>query len=262
MRSSSYSNKGRGQSLGRFGGNRGKGFFSTRGRGVHQQFSSYSGPSVSSDMDKRPTCQICGKIGHLALKCQHRFDNNFQHEELHAALAAIHITNVTQSFGQEWHPDSGATAHVTNSTQRLHHSQPYHGSDSVLVGDGNFLPITHVGSTNIPSTSGTLPLKDVLVCPDIAKSLLSVSKLTSDYPCSFEFDCDGVRVKDKHTKQLLTMGRNLNGMYLLEDPKLHVHYSTRQISASDEVWHRRIGHPQAKVLQLLATNKAISIQEY
>uniref|UniRef100_A0A0D3AGV7 Retrovirus-related Pol polyprotein from transposon TNT 1-94-like beta-barrel domain-containing protein n=1 Tax=Brassica oleracea var. oleracea TaxID=109376 RepID=A0A0D3AGV7_BRAOL len=66
-----------------------------------------------------------------------------------------------------------------------------------MIGDGNFLPITHVGSTDIASTSGTsLPLNDVLVCPGITKSLLSVSKLTHDHPCSFEFDNDRVFVKE------------------------------------------------------------------
>ncbi|KFK27477.1 hypothetical protein AALP_AA8G388700 [Arabis alpina] len=54
--------------------------------------------------------------------------------------------------------------------------------------------------------TGNLSLNDVLVCPDIVKSLLSVSKLTSDYPISLEFDCDGVAVKDKLTKKVLTQG--------------------------------------------------------
>lgn len=69
-----------------------------------------------------------------------------------------------------------------------------------MVGKGEFLPITHTGPANIASSSGKLPLKDVLVCPNIAKSLLSVSKFTKDYPCGFDFDCDNVRVYDKGTK--------------------------------------------------------------
>lgn len=176
-------------------------------------------------------------------------------------MTAMHITEISEGSGSKWYPDSRATAHVTNTTQRLSHSQPYHGSDTVLVGDGNFLPITHVGAASFPSISGNLPLKDVLVCPAIAKSLLSVSKLTTDYPCSFKFDCNGVRIKDKHTKKLLTMGRNREGLYMLEDPKFEVHYSTRQLTTSDEVWHMRLGHPNAKILQLLSQNKSIIINK-
>ncbi|XP_010496670.1 PREDICTED: uncharacterized protein LOC104773723 [Camelina sativa] len=104
-----------------------------------------------------------------------RFNNSYQADDIPAALTAMRITDVTDQHGHEWLPDSGSSVHVTPSTQALHHSQPYTGSDSVMVGDGTFLPITHTGSASIASTSGNLPLKDVLVCPNIARSLLSVS---------------------------------------------------------------------------------------
>lgn len=133
-------------------------------------------------------------------------------------MAAMRITDVSEQSGQKWYPDTGASAHITSSHHNLQISQPYSGSDSVMIGDGNFLPITHTGSTNLPSTSSNLPLKDVLVCPNIAKSLLSVSKLTKNYPCSFEFDCDGVRVNDKKIKKLLVLGSTHDGIYLLEEP--------------------------------------------
>lgn len=129
-----------------------------------------------------------------------------------------------------------------------------------MVGDTNFLPITHTGSANIATTSGNLPPKDVLVCPNIAKSLLSVSKVTKDYPCTFEFDCDAVRVRDKETKQILLLGRNgSEGLYMLNDQQARVFYSSRQTIASDEVWHRRLGHPNPHILQQLSANKAIVI---
>lgn len=57
----------------------------------------------------------------------------------------------------------------------LQQSQVYTGSDSVMVGNGEYLPITHTGSTSLASTSGTIHVSDVLVCPKIAKSLLSLS---------------------------------------------------------------------------------------
>lgn len=130
-------------------------------------------------------------------------------------MAALRITEVSDNTGLEWYPDTGASAHVTSSPLHLQQSQPYNGSDAVMVGSGEFLPITHIGSTSLPSTSGKLPLNDVLVCLSIAKSLLSVSKITKDYPCSFKFDCDGVFVKDKITKTLLTSGSNNDGLYRL-----------------------------------------------
>ena len=64
-------NRGRGRS----NSNCGRSSFSTRGRGFHQQISSGSQSGNSSLV-----CQICGKAGHHALKCWHRFDNSYQHE--------------------------------------------------------------------------------------------------------------------------------------------------------------------------------------
>lgn len=61
---------------------------------------------------------------------------------------------------------------------------------------GTYLPITHVGSTTISSSLGTIPLNEVLVCPYIHKSLLSVLNLCDDYLCGVYFDANKVCVID------------------------------------------------------------------
>ena len=122
----------------------------------------------------------CGRTGHCALKCYNRFDVAYQSDDIPKALAALQVSNDT---GREWHPDSGATAHITASTTGLQNTTPYHGAESVMVGNGNQLPITHVGSTVITSPQGNIPLLDVLVCLNIQKSLLSISKLCESLCC-------------------------------------------------------------------------------
>lgn len=259
--------RGRGGNNSRFGYSRGRGY-STRGRGFHQQVPQNNNPS-QDDSSSRPTCQICGNFGHNALKCYRRFDISYQSDELPTAMAALQVTNNPPSAqqpyqGTEWYPDTAATAPVTNSQQNLQMSQPYHGHDSVMVADGNFLPITHIGSVPLQTNSGSsgiISLKDVLVCPNIAKSLLSVSKLTVDFPCEFTFDCDGVYVKDKLTKQALTQGTRLKDLYVLENSMFSAFYTARQAAVNAEVWHRRLGHPSAEILQILSTKKAISINK-
>ncbi|XP_010507608.1 PREDICTED: uncharacterized protein LOC104784253 [Camelina sativa] len=199
-----------------------------QGQSFHQQISNGQFP----DSGPRPTYQICNKYGHSAYRCYKRFDHSYQGEELPNALAAMHITGPP---GHEWTVDSGATSHITNSTAQLQTVQPYSGEDSVIVGNGDFLPIAHIGSSVLPSTQGNIPLQDILVCPQITKSLLSVSKHTSDYPCAIEFDYDGVIIKDKWTKQLLTKGPHRRDLYLLENPQFMACYSSRQQATSDEV---------------------------
>ncbi|KAG7589577.1 GAG-pre-integrase domain [Arabidopsis suecica] len=257
-----YSGRGKGNSYGRSGNTQGRGgYYSTKGRGFPQQITSGSSSSGTYNTENKVVCQICGKPGHPALKCWHRFNNSYQYEELPAALTAMRITDVTDHNGSEWVGDSGATAHITNSHHNLQQSQPYGGSDTVMVGNGDFLPITHTGSATLPASSGILPLNDVLVCPNIGKSLLSISKLTMDYPCSVNFDCDYIRVTDKATKQLLAQGNNHNGLYILGDSPVHAFYSSRQQSASEDVWHMRLGHPNHQVLQCLQKNKDVIINK-
>ncbi|AAD21687.1 Strong similarity to gi/3600044 T12H20.12 protease homolog from Arabidopsis thaliana BAC gb/AF080119 and is a member of the reverse transcriptase family PF/00078 [Arabidopsis thaliana] len=238
--------KGRGRS----GQNKGRGGYSTRGRGFSQHQSS---PQVSGP---RPVCQICGRTGHTALKCYNRFDNNYQ-----AEIQAFSTLRVSDDTGKEWHPDSAATAHVTSSTNGLQSATEYEGDDAVLVGDGTYLPITHTGSTTIKSSNGKIPLNEVLVVPNIQKSLLSVSKLCDDYPCGVYFDANKVCIIDLQTQKVVTTGPRRNGLYVLENQEFVALYSNRQCAATEEVWHHRLGHANSKALQHLQNSKAIQINK-
>ncbi|CAL9225637.1 unnamed protein product, partial [Arabidopsis halleri] len=95
----------------------------------------------------RLVCQICGRTCHTAVKCYNRFNNNYQ-----AEIQAFSTLRVSDANRKEWHPDSATTAHVTSSSNNLQSATEYEGDDAVLVGDGTYLPITHVGSTTINSS--------------------------------------------------------------------------------------------------------------
>ncbi|CAA7042354.1 unnamed protein product [Microthlaspi erraticum] len=235
-----------------FGPNRGRGGFSSRGRGFPQH------QSQSTGTGERPVCQICGRVGHTAIKCYNRFDNNYQAQDTPQAFSALQVSDTT---GKEWYPDSGASAHVTSSTENLQTSTLYEGNDMILVADGTYLPITHVGSANITSATGTLSLNDVLVCPEIHKSLLSMSKLCDDLPCGVWFDSHKIYVVDINTQKVVARGPRVKGLYTLEDQKFAALYSNRQCSASEDTWHHRLGHSNFKVLQRLQTSKEIVLNK-
>ena len=84
----------------------------------------------------------------------------------------------------DWFLDTGASAHMTLAHSILDHSTSYMGKDCVIVGNGASLPITH---TSKLSPSPDLQLLDVLVVPHLTKNLLSISKLTNDFPLSITF---------------------------------------------------------------------------
>lgn len=92
---------------------------------------------------------------------------------------------ITDGQVSEWLPDAGASAHVTGNQGNLKNLVPYAGSDTIMVGDGNKLPISHIGEANITAGPNQLLLRNVLLVPNMKKNLLSISQLTKDFPCIF-----------------------------------------------------------------------------
>ena len=73
--------------------NRGRGRnnnYRGRGRGFSpNHFSQYSPNQESGPRTERPTCQICGKAGHIAIDCYHRMDYAYQGKHPPTKLAAM-----------------------------------------------------------------------------------------------------------------------------------------------------------------------------
>ena len=124
-------------------------------------------------------CQVCGKQGHMALKCFYRFDQSFQSplyqqqqggSQMYSSsdnpsvnLAALqcqsgfnnnqpgfnHNSNQSNAFSDpNWFPDSGATNHITSDLSHLAIGAPYQGSEKVQIGYGAGLSIIHIGSNS------------------------------------------------------------------------------------------------------------------
>ncbi|PKU73112.1 Retrovirus-related Pol polyprotein from transposon TNT 1-94 [Dendrobium catenatum] len=69
----------------------------------------------SPNNSTRPTCQICGKMGHTALTCWHRCNLQYSASDQTKALFSQPQANPTT----DWVLDSGATSHLTANTQTL-----------------------------------------------------------------------------------------------------------------------------------------------
>ena len=94
-----------------------------------------------------------------------------------------------------WYLDSGATNHVVGDGEGLLQHFEYNGNNKLLFGKS--LNITGVGNTFVYSLPYYLKLIGVLVVPNIAKNLLSISKLTLDNNVVAEFYSDCCLIKDK-----------------------------------------------------------------
>ena len=188
------------------------------------QDSKSQNPKNMGFSDNNTSCQICGKRGHVALKCWHRFNQAYCHDDIPEALAAITIRD---SQDEEWFPDTGASTHMTGDPGKLVNLYAYNGNDSVMIGDGNTLKITHTGDAILQTKTSHFQIKNVLLVPELKKNLLSVSQFTNDYPCDFEFSAGGFVVKDRATKTVIMEGTTKGDLYALGAPKWEAFFSNR-----------------------------------
>jgi transposase InsO family protein len=210
-------------------------------------------------------CQICYKMGHTALDCYHRMDFAFQGKHPPTKLAAMAFSS-NASSSNCWVSDTAATDHFTPELANIQQPQAYPGNDSVTVGNGETLPITHIGNAQLHASKHILHLRHTLRVPNMKSNLLSVFKCCKDNHCRFIFDASAVTIQDIPSGKVLYMGRNEVGLYpIYGAPFSHKSSSTTLnsnnfcspsvktacagVRASSFTWHSRLGHPNAKILQ-------------
>jgi hypothetical protein len=164
-------------------------------------------PRYSPHMSSRPICQVCGKMGHSAITCYHRFDQAYQ-----AASPNLTAYTAASSHSRDlnWYPDTGDTHHVTSDLNNLSLSEAYDGPDEIQVGNGTRLAIQNTGISNL---SPQFILCHVLHVPKITKNLLSVQKFTTDNNVSMEFHPSCFFVKDRMSRKILHRSSSRNGLY-------------------------------------------------
>ena len=166
-----------------------------------------------------------------------------------------------------WYPDTGATSHMTADMPLLQQPQEYSGSDSVMVGNGAGLPISHTSNIYFHSFGSQFKLSDVLCVPAIKKNLLSVARFTTDNNC-FHFFPWGYRVQDLATGKVLLTGPIKDNLYplppfsaTLRDQVGTFSKETAFLSSktTPEIWHNRLGHPNFQVVSSLSSNKCLEM---
>jgi hypothetical protein len=216
--------------------------------------------SDSRGNNSRPECQICGKIGHTAIKCWYRMDESFQDENPSVALASTSSYKVDPN----WYSDTGATDHITSDLDHLVMRDQYQGKDMVQVGNGVGLKIGHVGSYYINTDTHPLALNNALHVPKISKHLLSVHKLSCDNNVFFEFHPWYFLIKDQVTRNLLREGKCESGLYPLKPSDVDfIKQAFVSYSARPDQWHARFSHLSSQVVQsLLHLHNLPCLQKY
>jgi hypothetical protein len=220
------------------------------GRSYRGRFAPRGGaPSKSSGgrgSSSRPPCQICGKVGHTAIKCWHQMDESYCEEPSTTALAAT----TSYKVDPNWYLDTGATDHITSDLDRLAIRERYHGGEKVHVGNGTGLCISHIGHSSINSVIRPLALRNILHVPDITKHLISVHKFSRDNDVFIEYHPWHFSIKDRQSKKNLLVGTCESGLYpITPSDAASLHHALFSRSPSRAQWHARLGHPSLQVVQ-------------
>lgn len=102
-----------------------------------------------------PNLPSVHKLGHIALKCYHRFDQAYEEYQPDQIEAFMTSNSIPQD--QIWYPDTLATHHLTSNVGNLTFAiDEYVGNNQICIGNWVGLPICHTGSSHFFSFSKLL----------------------------------------------------------------------------------------------------------
>ena len=159
-----------------------------------------------------------------------------------SALSAFGIQGKNQTLTFPWLVDSGASNHITGSTDGLHDVCQYTGNQLIQIANGSTLPITDVGSLGIS-------FNNVLVSPKLSSNLIYVGQLVDDN-CEIHFDRNGCCVQDQTSGRVIAKGPKVGRLFPIQfsipSSSFNPVACSAVISTSD-VWHKKLGHPNKVV---------------
>ncbi|CAA7029625.1 unnamed protein product [Microthlaspi erraticum] len=143
--------------------------------------------------------------------------------------------------------DQRATNHMTGSLDYLtdpHDMAPM----SVKLPDGRFTVASKQGSVRLGSH---LTLQNVLFVDGLHCHLISVSQLTRERTCVLQITDELCIIQDRMSKNLIGAAEQARGLYFFREIEA-VAAAYQMEFASYDIWHKRLGHPSSKVMDLLS----------
>ena len=123
-------------------------------------------------------------------------------------------------------------------------------NDYVTVENGQSLPITHTGNSQLRTSSHLFHLHKVLHVPSMSSSLLSAYRFCKDNDASFHFDAFKFQIMDLRSGKLLYSDLSEHGLYPVCGAILPSSSSSSYAfssTTSAQLWHTWLGHPQSRV---------------
>lgn len=92
--------------------------------------------------------------------------------------------------------DSSASHQVANDLNTLPNHASYDGTVKLVISDGSFLKITHIGSLIIHTQTTTPILRGVLCVPTMFRNIIFISRLCYDNYIQIQFFQCAFPIKD------------------------------------------------------------------
>jgi len=131
---------------------------------------------------------------------------------LHSVFSSItSFKKALISNSCSWIINTGATDHMICSFS-LFTTVIASVSKLVKLPNGNFVPVTHIGTVRL---SSTLILTNVLYVPSFSFNLISVSQLTKNVSCCLLFFANTCYIQHLHPWKTIGVGRESGGLFHL-----------------------------------------------
>ena len=182
---------------------------------------------------------------------------------------SLGLNALGDEFRNAWILDSGATDHMTHSSNHFKTYTPCPSSRKITVADGTTTTVAGLGDVQVNSD---LILKNVLHVPRLSMNLISIHKLTQDLPCRITFFTSYCEFQDQDSGKKIGLAKEHNGLYYLSasnQPELIksvLSTSLFSLSNKDVIWlhHRRLGHLSFSKLKIMFPNlfKGLNVQSF
>ena len=210
---------------------------------------------------KKLQCHNCKGFGHFARDCPSEKKDTSSEGRSSSNRVAM---PAKQQLGDidEWIGDSGAYSHITRNSDWFVESKALDPPEEVKIGDGRILMATAIGKINVTVHNGKewVPrcLKDVRLVPDFGSFNLFSIVATTDLGYEALFSKSEVVVKNSKGEVIvrgIKKGHSTYRMLIKVEKPAKVCTAQKEISASWETWHRRLGHAGKNKVKALLESK-------
>ena len=176
---------------------------------------------------------------------------------LHNHKIAINEKITGKNIHNLWIIDTRACNHMTGNLKHLCELRTVQGCP-VGLPDGQHVVATKEGTVIL---DGDLRLENVLYVPKLNCNLVSVSQMIDESKCVVQFTNKLCVIQDRISRMPIGASERKDGLYFyhgVQDVKAFQVNAVNQL----DLWHKRLGHPSLKVVQMIPNARGGHNSEY